>query len=242
MCARAICLAIGLVLSLTATGRCALVVNIGSLGLDADSSGTIDVTISADPGDPGELLAVFGFEFRITPSAAFPPPAGSSLILVDPQFELQLGDSNYVFDGISLAVNEPIPGGLGAVSPEGDTYFGGDTVDDSSFDIGDPARFHDVTVTAVPRLLVRLDVTNFGGVGGEEFLIDVVPTGTFFASAAAFGDPALDLIYSSNQGRVTIQGTVTPEPEPTVIPEPSTAIIWGLGLTAVGLFRRVRRR
>lgn len=190
----------------------------------------VDVWIRAASADVS--LASFDFEFRVAPMAG----SGSELRFLDPQQDLQLSDPGYIFAGGSVRRDGFFPvfaaGPVGEVNSSlggtpDDTFIGGDISRDAT------DMFVPVTLTAdLPRLLVRLElIPDFDAVTpniGDQFFIDLIPgANTVFSG----------LEFEFEQGSVTVA-----ESSVTVIPEPSSLVLWGL-VAGIGLvcFRRWRR-
>lgn len=239
MHARATVLGLVLFLSLSASAQSALVVEIGNLpSLAANGVGTIDVYVSSNAGDtdPPDVLSLFQLELQIIKTNTVPGSTGTlEFLALQPESQFTAGD--YVFAGDSFAVDFILPFTVGAVVAP-DTYRIGDST----------SSFADVTLSSTPLLLARLNVQNIGGTANDQFQIRLDSSssalGDFTAFESTLTDPfdaELELAYTSTAGTVTITGPPGVG-DPNVIPEPASAIVWGLGIAAIGLCRRYRRR
>ena len=197
-----ICLSLTLVLSI-GVAQAGVVISIVNTQFTPTQIGFVDVFIRSDAND---TLSNFAFNFRIDPVGA----TSTQLQFSDPQSDLQLLESNYVFAAGSLKRDgDPslliAPESVGNVFTDifpNDSYVGTD-----SFTLLAPAS---VSLTSSNLLLARLELTPGPGllapVVGDQFTISLVD-GPF----TTFLDENLNAIsYSSNVGTVNI--TAVPEP------------------------------
>ena len=216
-----ICLSLTLMLTVAQAG---VVISIVNTQFAPTQIGFVDVFIRSDAND---TLSNFAFNFRIDPVGA----TSTQLQFSDPQSDLQLLESNYVFAAGSLKRDgDPSllidPESVGNVFTDifpNDSYVGTD-----SFTLLAPAS---VTLTSSNLLLARLELTPGPGllapVVGDQFAITLVD-GPF----TTFLDENLNAMsYSSNVGTVNI----------TAVPEPGTFwLVLVLGLV-VSLSKSMRR-
>ncbi|HUT94315.1 MAG TPA: hypothetical protein VMY37_32950 [Thermoguttaceae bacterium] len=207
--AAALCLA-----ALAPTADAALHVDVGDLALVPGETGYLDVTISSDSGD---LLDIFGVEFRISTSGT------TRLEFVDPPPDPQLADPAYIFFGDSLAEFFPPAGAVSTTSTANDTYIGGD---------GTILMLGHAVPSSPGAILAQLQVTSATGAPplvGDTFAISVESTFSPISangSTTFFLDPVFsELTYESDPGTVTM------------VPEPGMAVVFAVlgALGAVGL-------
>jgi hypothetical protein len=187
----------------------------------AGSSGIIDVFVRTDVGS--ETLDGFNVRVGLTPTGGSPI---GGLIFSATQSEAQLGDTDYVFFGISLSQNTSTT--IGTVSGGGSLYTGFDASDDGS-DIPFPANPVPVILTTTDRLLYRLDLT---AVAAGTYDIDVSPGETIFLSDQFEESSAIT--FSSTPASLTVNGAAA-------VPEPASMAFLMVTCTAVALRRRFRR-
>jgi autotransporter-associated beta strand protein len=169
--------------------QAALSVNIGSLTLPSDGTGSVDVTITSSTGT--DLLDIFGAEFAITTGGAT-----SLLFLADPT-DPQLTNTRYLFYGDSASASQ---GEAGYVPSPYTTYFGGDGTlsgNGVTVPLASPSP-------ATDKLLVTLEViadpANLPG-PGDTFTISLVES----SLSTFFWNPAMaDIAVTSNAGTVTV--------------------------------------
>jgi len=207
-----------------------LVITVGSVSLQAGTTGYVPVYISSDDGTKiGQTVP----NFLITPTGATVTqldfansPAPSS----DPTFS----NSNYIFYNNSHDVLNSIPFGNSDT-----TNYTNDTFDNA----GDSAVApQDVTVSSDgTMLLVELPITGITGVSpvaGDTFSISLLTTGRD-ASSFSFvdGPEAFSTDFTSDSGTVTITAP-SATPTPNVLP----GGLAGMSLVAgLALWNRRRR-
>jgi len=177
----ALCIALG-----ASHAKADLTVDISSISLVPNGTGTVDITISSNSSDP---LQFYSLDLEIDRTG------GSTLEFIDPQSESHLTDGGYLFAGDTFG------GGFSAVDTTTDAN---DTLTAAS-DFTD--SFADVLVPGTSVLLYRLDVQHFEdpfnpGNVGDTFSISV--TGSNFEDKDFF-----QYTPTFNTGTVTI---VIPEP------------------------------
>jgi len=180
----ALCFAVGALGA--GDAKAVLIVDISSISLVPNGTGTVDISISSDSSDP---LQFFSLDLLIQRTG------GSTLEFIIPQSESYLTDGSYLFAGDSVG------GGFATV---GTTTDANDTLTAAS---DFTASFFDVIVPGAAVLLYRLDVQHFEdpfnpGDVGDTFSISV--TGADFEDENFF-----PYTPTFNTGTVTI---VVPEP------------------------------
>lgn len=210
-------LAAALIVMMSLTAQAVLIVSVGDATLLAGGTGTVDVLIASD-SPSGDLVSFLGFEFRVSTGGP------TRLEFVNPQSDLQLTDPNYLFAGDSLAAAFPPVGLVSTTIVPNDTIIGGDATFSGN----------EINVGSTPVLLARLELTAgtvLPPIPGDTFIIDLVPGALTFFQDNTF----TNVQFSSTSGTVTI-----------VIPEPSSAMLAIVALTAVAPtvigHRRVLRR
>lgn len=201
----------------------AFVLSIDSISLTAGGAhGFVDVMGKWD-GLGSNHLQVMATTFVITPPAG----AGSSLkfttYLDGSNGDHHFGDSDYVFDGVSADMLGAPPSSAGTVSPDGLSFSGGDGYHDP-FSTLTPY----VVLSTVPTLLYRFEVEASGApVGTELFTLDLDPSAIFFGPEELIG-------FESSYGTISVSSGAT------AVPEPSSGLVFLLG---VGLWTwRSRKR
>ena len=196
-----------------------LIVNVENIQLQAGGSGTIDVLISSDSTDD---LDGAQYKFEITGGG------GSSLLFDSPQnlvegFDPFNTDPNYVFGNDGFGLTE--------ISNTGTTV----THADGGF-------FGPVSMTTTERLLVRLDVTHSGPVAAQEvFNVSLVDDFETVFTENAFLFQATSGVLGGLATPVA-SGTVTVNPASGgVVPEPTSAAIFAIGLLSVCGIRQRRK-
>lgn len=179
----------------------------------AGSSGTVDVYVRANAGT--QTLDAFLVRVGLTPIAG--SPAGG-VIFSAAQAEAQLGQTSYVFFGISQSQNTMT--GIGTVSGSGSLYTGMDASDDGS---SNPMP---VILTTTNRLLYRLNLT---GVAAGTYAIDVNSDVSSFYSDQLDGSSTIT--YSSTAGSLTVNGAAS-------VPEPASMAFLLIAFAAVALRQR----
>ena len=200
-----------------------LVVGIENINLIAGGSGTIDVSIRSDSTDQ---LDGAQYKFQIAGGG------GSTLTFDNPQ-DLSEGwdpfatpadtfDPNYVFFGDAFGLAE--------------LFNTDDTVTHADSPFGAP-----VNLDTTERLLVRLDVTHSGPVTAPEvFTISLVDDAeTFFVEDSSLFSASFGVLGAHSTP--VASGTVTVNAASTgVVPEPTSAAIFAVGLISVCGIRRRR--
>jgi hypothetical protein len=207
-------LALGLVLLAglsSAVARGEAVLTITDATIAPGGTAVVDVLIA---GDGVATLDSFGIVVRVQPSAGrrlefLPPGPGSAT-------DGQLTDPGYLFFGDSVAELFPPAGTVVAEPNPNDTYVGGDG---TLSGLG-------VLIPSTPTLLTRLELTaatSDAPPGGEVFevVIDLADPRTFF----------LDAAFNPVAVRVADAGLV----RVSVVPEPGSLTMAGMGLAAAGL-------
>ena len=198
--------------------------------LQAGGSGTVDVFISSDTN---EVLDAAQYKFAIS-------SGGASSTLSFPSQDVSEGfdplaatldtfDPSYVFFNNSAA-------GLFESSNTGSTVTHFDSVD---FFFGASPVQLDLT----EKLLVRLDITHSGAITSPEtFAISLVDDAdTRFTSDAILAQGSFDLfgLHATPAASATV--TINPATSTGVVPEPTSAAIFAVGLVSVCGIRRRRR-
>lgn len=174
-------------------------------------------SVTLAPGDTGTvdvLVRSDGTDFVQSFGIRLQLDAPNNLLrFTNPPANAELSEANYLFSGNSDASLHGSTATVGTTSTTDDTYDGADMT----------ATFGDIKLTTDDRLLVRLEVTAAAGAtpGAYELRLSE-STSTFFDMAAN------SLPFTAASGTVV------------VVPEPASGLTWGLGLglTAVGRFRR----
>jgi len=220
-----------LALASPAAGAVQISFDPGPISMQAGGTTAVNVWIASDSADN---LASFGFQFEIDFGGSASP-----LQFIDPQHDLQLSSSAYVFgddeNGDSLPDSfakqvSPLPDGSSAVanvSGAGSFGFnkfltGGDfTADDLGFPFNVP-------LSSEPKLLVTLELEHLtpGPVG--EFTLTLLDTGGFTYFQSEEGE----VLEWSNPG---VSTTIMVVQATEVIPEPGSLTIWGLSTLAAAL-------
>ena len=208
----------------------AFVVSIGSVSVTAGGA-HVFVDVNAYWNGVGtDKLLVMAPTFVITP----PGGAGSSVkftTYVDgSNGDHQFGESDYVFDGVSVDMLGPTPVPAGQVSPSGFEFSGGDG-------IFDPLHLTPPYVTlsddsSQAALLYRFELEATGApIGTELFTLDLDSLSSFFIDGAG-GEELVGFI--SEPGIISVSAGVT------AVPEPASGLIFLIG---VGLWTlRSRKR
>lgn len=191
-----------------------IIVSIQNTTINAGLSGTIDVLVHKDAGDPDWNVLFAQYSFQITPD----PGAVGSLEFDAAQPDTEQGDASYLFSAFQPT------GNFSGIQNGVFQYDGGDFTSD----LADLA-----TISATDLLLARLNVTHIlplltppGAADGSTFTVSLINANTDFL------DDNLDPIaFAGNSGTITINGAAA-------VPEPSSIVM----LVAVTGFLAVRRR
>lgn len=164
-------------------------------------------------------LQLYDFVFSISTLGA------TRLEFIDPQSDSQLTDTEYVFFGDSVNAIDALPVGNVTTSLlPNDTF--------SGFDFTD--SLDDVSLTS-DRLLARLDLTTLTALApsaGDTFTVSLDELSLTLEDS--FGDAlTINSVDSKFFGTVTITAAA--------IPEPSSAVLLGVGVVGMFLVRRCRR-
>jgi hypothetical protein len=209
-----------------------IILSIGSATIPAgQTTGWVDVTIHSSIPSGDSLNSFSNVTFQIVPSGSVSSPL--RFVAAAPT-QYEYNDSGYVFYGQSIsapdsAIFQPLSDPGINLNYSNDTIQGADSAI-SFFD--DPPSFPDVPLTSAPLLLGRL-----------QFAVDQLPsTSQTFGIRYLSGDFTLSdstpvnlLAGGVPDGTVTFSGTAN-------APEPSTAVLLGLGILLLAVRGVWRRR
>lgn len=207
-----------LLIAAVSTTNAALRIDVGNVLVSPGSVGSIDVHIRSDDFTQGDKLQAFGIRLALDAVAA------GFLQLVNPPSNGELVDANYVFAGNSDAIVNGSTASVSTAANTNDTYDGADLT----------ANLSNVTISTTPALLVRLDVRALAGAMPGDYSLRLINANSTFFEDTNQGPKSVSFI--SNPGTVTVRGTGP------VVPEPSSAVLFGTVLCGlVVTSRRIRQ-
>ncbi|MEZ6127916.1 MAG: PEP-CTERM sorting domain-containing protein [Planctomycetaceae bacterium] len=196
-----------------ATADGGIIVDIESKTMVAGSSGTLDVFVSKDIGDPDWNVVFAQYSFEITPNPSFL------------EFSATQSDSEATDpDPIYLFATFAPTGNFSGLANGAYQYDGGDFIS-----TGDPADF--AVVGSTPLLLARLDIQSLAGASdGSMFTVSLIDGNTDFLN-----ENFDSISFSSTPGVVTINAATA------AVPEPSSFVLFA-SVAAACCLRRFRQR
>ncbi len=207
-----------------------------SLSIAVGGSTTFSVLISSNSGDP---LNAYATEFRISPTQGSPSVGSPTFALLQPDSYIDTTTSsaeNYVFnanlDNNSAAGNTPPPPNIGGGRTASRIATFNSSYPHTSLIVNDVTNNNaNELLTHGNQLLLQLTVIvpSTAQVGGQ-YMINLVSTNTYFDYSDSNGLPV-----EPNYQFTPISISVT---DNGAVPEPSSVVLVGIGIVAMGSWRR----